>query len=228
MRLVLRNDMPAVCGAARAYSVGRDPLELALFQYELAQVAESWDGTDPSPILLAAEDLCGHLPGRDGITSYAAAPDLLRTLADTLVLVHPGAVVTVFLSTRARRPWLRSCHAQHLVASRMTMKAGDYISAFRPSGRLRETVAKITEAVAPHRVLEMALEDSRGLPLGPAEPLLDLLEVPPDVRARMVLHPDTNAAPPQAVLDGLLALNRGALDEDALKEAKRRLCRGAP
>lgn len=228
LRFILRPGMLSVCEAARAYSESRSQLDLALFQYELAQLAEGWDMNDSRPILLCSEDLSGHMPGRRGLTEFDATPKLMRTMANTLTTILPGCQVQFYFSTRAAAPWLTSCYAQHLKASRIVLDADDYATSYQNSANLDAIVDAVATAVAPHPVQRCALEDSQNLPLGPLDPLLDLIELPADVRAAIIPQPQTNIARTQSTLDQLLTLNRSNLDTAALHAAKKDLMRGAP
>lgn len=225
LRVILRPDMVAVCDSACAYSISGDPLDLSLFQYELARLAEGWDIRDTRAIVLASEDLCGHMPGRHGLPSYSAAPQLMLTAAQTLIEIRPDTRPEFFFSTRAAAPWLASCHAQHLDAMRMTLDVTAYARTYCASADLDTVVAHIASVVAPHQVHTTALEDSSARPLGPLDPILDILTLPPEVRTALTPHPPANPMPPQAVLDRLLELNRLDLSDDALRDAKRILRR---
>lgn len=227
LKVVLRPGMVAACEAARAFSDGHDPLHLALFRYEIAQVLDGGRRKDTRPVLLCSEDLCGHMPGRRGLKSYAAAPILMQTLAHTIEQVRPGTEVQFFLSTRAEPAWLASCHAQHLQASRITQDLPDYAHSHRHSARLRLIVDQVANLVAPAKVHSAALEDSQNRPLGPLDPILDLLRLPDDLRAQLVAAPPANSAPRQAVLDQLLALNQSDLADRDLRTAKQALLKGA-
>lgn len=225
VRIVLRPGMVAVCEAARAWSVGRNPLDMALLRSELARLVGRWKPDDPRPVLLASEDLCGHMPGRHGLASYDAAPALMRAATEAIEQVHPGTEISLFLSTRAGGDWLTSCHAQHLAASRMTLTAAEYADRYRASGDLDAVIDAVAKA-QPYPVHRAALDASRDRRLGPLDPLLDLIGLPDPVRASLAPQPRANAAPPPQVLDRLLALNRGDLDDTALRAAKKTLLQG--
>ncbi|MCA0870746.1 hypothetical protein LCL97_07920 [Seohaeicola saemankumensis] len=223
LRFLLRPAMVAACDSARAWSARRDPLDLALFRYELAQLAESWDPTDPRPLLLSSEDLAGHMPGRHGLTTYDATPQLMQVLADTLTAARPEADLSFYFSTRGAANWLASCHAQHLAASRMTLSAADYATRYASSAGLDAVIDAVARAVAPHPVHRTPLEASRTRPLGPLDPLIDLIGLPAEPRATLILPPPANTRPSPARLDALLQLNRGPLPDRALRAAKKSL-----
>lgn len=226
LRVVLRPGMAALCEAARAWSATRDPLDMALYTYEAAQLAGTWAPDDPRPVLLASEDLAGHMPGRLGLTSYDATPALMRTLVETVQQVHPDAAFTFYFSTRSAGPWLASCHAQHLAATRMTLDARDYASRYSASADLDAITGRVARAVAPHPVHRCALEDGRDRPLGPLDPLLDAIGLSGPARAALVPASPANTAPDEATRAALLRLNRGDGSDAEVHAAKLALLRG--
>lgn len=226
LRVLLRPDMVATCEAARTYSRSGDVLDLALFRYEVAQLGDSWDTNDPRTVLMASEDLSGHMPGRHGLKDYSATPELMKTLVTTLGEILPDLTIDLFFSTRAPAPWLASCHAQHLRASRMIQSAEEYAETQRQSGDLNRIIDRIAAQNAPGMVHRCALEDSRSCPLGPLDPLLDLIPLPQSVRAGLHGVPPANTALPPEYAAQMLALNRSAGDDKSVHAAKQALIRG--
>ncbi|MEO0937839.1 MAG: hypothetical protein AAFY38_06770 [Pseudomonadota bacterium] len=210
LRVVRRPGMVGLCEAARAYSVSRAASDLALVQYEAAELAE---GFGRKPVLLSSEDLCGHMPGRRGLMAYDAAPKLVAAITRTFAAVHPRAEQRVILTTRAPEPWLRSCYVQHLRATPITLDAEAYAADYAASADLSGVAQAVARALDAHVALEtLALEDIGALRLGPAEallaracPALDLSPFTPAAPA--------NTAPPQAKIDAMLAVNRAGLPE---------------
>lgn len=224
LRLIPRATLRPAGRAARAFSARRDPLELALLRYELAEALAGVDPADPRPLILSCEDLAGHMPGRDGVESYAAAPELMRALIDTLRALWPGVDPELFFSTRAPDSWLASLHVQALRASRMTLDAASFAARYRGAADLDVVVAEIAATLAPLPVHSARLEDSARRPLGPLASLLDLLPLPEEVRAALVPVPAANRAPDCAAR--LLEINRGDLDDAAAHAAKQALLAG--
>ena len=220
VNIILRSDMLSVCETARAYSASGDVLDLALFQYELAQLAESWDISDARPVLLASEDLAGHMPGRYGLTSYAATPQLMQTLVETLAEIRPDAQTQFFFSTRDADPWLASCYVQHLRAIRLTLTIDEYKAVYHDSARLGAIIDQIATEVAPQPVHHSALESSQIRPLGPLAPVLDLIDLPQAVLVSLAPHPPANIASSQQKIDQMLALNRSNLTTEDWRTAK--------
>jgi sulfotransferase family protein len=226
LRMLMRPRMIALCEAARGYSTRRDALNLAMFQYELAQLAEGWKVDDPRPMLLASEDLAGHMPGRHGLRAYSATPRLMTMLVETLAEVIPTARVEFLFTTRDPDDWLASCHAQHLRASRMTRTAAEYAVQYRGSADLVTIIDRVAETTA-HTVHRATLEVSAKQPLGPLTPLIDLLDLPADTRLCLTPASAANPSPDSDMLAALLALNRSTMTETELRAAKKALLEGA-
>lgn len=226
LRFLLPPRMTALCEAARAWSVGRRDIDMALVRYEAAALAETWRAEDRRPMLLASEDLAGHMPGRHGLTGYDAVPQLMQAIAEALEEAQPGARVECVFTTRAAGPWLVSCHSQHLSASRMTLDAAEYARKFRASAELDIFIDQTAQTLAPRPVRRIALEDWADHPLGPLAALLLLADLPPRLLNELAPLPPQKVSPDAARRAALLALNRSDLDEAALVAAKRALLRG--
>lgn len=222
-RLVLRPGMTALCECARAYSKSREDYDLGMVKYEAALLMEGLQTEEAGTIILTSEDLSGHMPGRHKLHGYGAAPDLMRALSVALRAASPEDEVSFFFTTRSAEPWLRSCYAQHLRATRMVWDESDYLKRMKTSSEHDKILDLVKREVPEHAVLDAALEDYANRPLGIAEALLDHLEIGGTRRASLVPSPARNAALPDAVKAELLALNRSDLDDDALRKAKRTL-----
>jgi hypothetical protein len=145
----------------------------------------------------------------------------MRALSEILTQMHPGIDLRFFFLTRAADAWLASCHAQHLHVVRMVMDAATYAEAHRASADLDAVVDAVSETVSPVPVSRCALEHSSARPLGPLDPLLDLLDLPGILRARIVSRPVANSRHDATILDALLIANRDHADPEARKTAKR-------
>lgn len=225
LRILLREDMHGLTEAARAWSAARDGVEWGLFRYEAARVLGALDPADPRPVLLCSEDLSGHMPGRHGLTAYDAAPRLMQGLMETAAdLLGPGVARFEFVfTTRAAAPWVRSCHAQHICATRMTEDADSYARAFLPHADLQAMAAAVGRAVNPAPVHVAALEDFTDTPLGPIDALFEVLGLDPALRQQVQPIPAANVSVPGPVLAELLSLNRSDADWSVIKQRKRRL-----
>ncbi len=228
LRLFTRPQMIPVCEAARAYSIQRSPMDLALLAYEWAQFLQSLPPDDPRPVLVSSEDLSGHMPGRHGLTGYDAAPALMKCLVDTAKECFQAPDITLFFSTRAPVAWVRSCYAHHLRSTRITESRTEYEQHALPRGDLIHYVRAVRAAVPGIAVHHAALEATTKRRLGPLSPLLDLADVPSERRRKLIVVPPANVARKEGILQKLLHLNQSDLTDDALSTAKKQVLRSDP
>jgi len=210
--------------AARGFSTWRDPFTLEKFAVRLAGFLTELDLPPHRQLVLSAEELAGHMPGRTQVPDYSALPILMATAVGVMQRQFPnGLDLTVFLSTRDGDAWLDSAWAEHVKSSRMTLDLPSFRKQFAAASDLGAVVDRVKQAIAPFPVTTCALEDSRHLPLGPAEPLIDLLNLPSLARQQIKPANSQNARVPAVALQQLLALNRSDLDADALWAAKKQI-----
>jgi hypothetical protein len=223
IRLVLRPGMTALCESARAYSRSREDYDLGLVKYEAALLAEKLQEEEASTILITSEDLSGHMPGRHRLHGYGATPHLMRALSVAFKAAAPDDELTFFFTTRAADPWLRSCYAQHLQASRMVWDEDDYLKRFKTSADHDKTLDLIKREISDNALVATSLEEHAQRPLGLAEAMLDQLDLSPERRTALKPGVLRNAAPSDKIKAQLLALNRSELEQAALRDAKRGL-----
>lgn len=226
IRLVLRPGMKALCESARAYSRSREDYDLGLVKYEAAMLIEALSTEDATTIILSSEDLSGHMPGRHGLHGYGAAPHLMRALSVAFTAAAPDDTLTFFFTTRSAEPWLRSCYAQHLRASRMVWDEEDYLKRLKSSADHDAVLDLIKREIPDHALLDAPLEDYAQRPLGTAEAVLDQLSFDPVRRAKLKTSDQRNQALPDTLKAELLALNRSDLPHADLRLAKRALIDG--
>lgn len=213
-RIMLKQDIPALCAAARDYA--RRPTQAGLARFNPAAKALAED--KPRPTVISAEDLCGLIPGRRERQGYPAAPALLAALIDAL----PGYAPQIYLTTRAPEAWLKSCHAHHIRHTRLTVDLATY-DATQTGTDLDALARNIATQLAPVPVTHVALDSTTALPHGPLTPLLDLMNIPQAARDRMPPTLRPNAALPAHILDALLELNQSDLSAETLALRKRAL-----
>jgi len=218
LSVYLRPDMLALCEAARAASQTPDELNMGLLQYEAASIAENWVD-ETRPILLASEDLAGHMPGRRGLKTYGRTPAVMKAMIQGFEAVLPAPDLVLIFTTRAADPWLSSCYVQHLRATRIIMDEAKYVRKFADSADLVGIVDAVREDVG-YEVHSAELEGCTG-PLGPLDPILELLDLPAASKQKLKRAPNANARPSPAKLAKLLELNRSDLSPAELKVAKR-------
>ncbi len=217
-----------VIQAARGYSRWRDPVSLAQFEFRLDGFVRTLP-TDRT-WCFSVEEFAGLLPGlpsrpdQPEILDFGAAPALAVTIRDVIARHLPkGAEIAFYYSTRAPEDWLTSVYWQHVKTQAMCDELADFTERFRPVADLDAVVGAVRHALDGTRVEVAALEQTARMANGPATPILDLLGLPGPMRARIRPVPMANPAPPQQVLDGMLALNRQGLDRETLRDAKARL-----
>jgi hypothetical protein len=227
VRLVLRPGMVALCETARAYSKSREDYDLALIKYEAAMLIERLSNETATTLILSSEDLAGHMPGRHSLHGYGAAPAIMQAIAVGFRTAAPDDELTFFFTARAAEPWLRSCYAQHLRASRMIWDEADYLKRFKTSAEHGKIINLVRRAIPSYSVLDAALEDHSTSRLGIAAVLLDHAGIDPTRRAALIPSDTRNSALPPALLAEILTLNRSDLSDASLQVVKRKLIEGA-
>jgi len=220
MRIVLKGEMQELVHAARGYSTWRDPFTLDKFAQRFRALLERVGEMPRRVLCLSAEELSGHLPGREGIPDYSAAAVLAAEMAQVADAVHPGTPVAFFVTLRDPDSWLRSAYWEHVKASSMTQDWQAFAAATRPGADLAAAADAVAAAV-PGPVIRQRLEACAEDPLGPAGPLLDLCGIPEAVRRDLAPVPPANTRRDDRVLLALLAANRDYTDRDARQAAKR-------
>lgn len=226
-RVFLRDDFRAVTDAARAYSMSQGADALDRVFDAAAGFLRKLDHSDPRPVALLSEDLSGHLPGRHSIRSYCAAPALMAQLAAACVERFGESVeVTFHFSTRSAAPWFRSAYWQILRTSRRVEGPEDFARLFANAADFDSVTEAVAEAVDPFPVQVAMLEEIADMPQGPMTPILDLLDVPDDIRAQLDPGPPANSKP-QGLDDVFLALNRTGLPDGKVASLKKTILRMA-
>lgn len=223
-RIVLKPGVTTLCDATRLWSRRREKFEQRGVEIELELLFETLKPKAGRTILISAEDLAGHMPGRKEVTSFDAAAPLMQMIAKA-VENAPFKVneLVFFFSTRHPDAWLKSSHVQHIRGDRMVLDYADYARQYASAADLPLVVHQIRQAVAPNLVRSAALEDIKELPLGPVTPLLDILGVPEDVRVQMKLSGPVNPAPSADVQAQMLTLNRSDLPDAEVHARKQAL-----
>ncbi|NNE51215.1 MAG: hypothetical protein HKN30_02310 [Sulfitobacter sp.] len=218
--LRLRWHMKELVAATRGYSTWRDPLTLIKVQHRFIRMLEGLPGMPRRTLIISCEELVGHLPGRGDLMDYGAAPELLYAFWELAQERFPSAEILIYLSTRAPTSWLSSAYWEHVKASNMTMDFDAFVAKYHRAAQLDDMVAEVASRV-PVPVHHCALEDCQNRSLGPAEPLLDLCDLPIDVQVELVPAHPANARLGEDVLQALLEANRAYKDADKRKAAKR-------
>ena len=170
-------------------------------------------------LCLSAEELSGHLPGRPKVSSYRAAIKLAKDMAAIARSVFPSAELVLFYTTRNPDDWLASAYSEHVKSSSMTMAFDEFVALHRSAAELDDIVKQIASAVSAD-VVRSRLEETVNDAFDPATKLLDICDVPQDIRSQMTKPEPANRRPDPDVLAALLEANRTIADKTALKAAK--------
>lgn len=222
VRVFLKEAFEPLTDCARAFSI--DPKKRTLSQIAKTAAAffDALSDTDPRPIVMSSEDLSGHMPGRHGLECYDSTGLVMKCLTDVaLRRFGPTTDLTFYFSTRGHDAWLRSTWWQNLRSTRLTDDLQAYSAQFDAARSLDDILEEIALDVSPARVTSFLLEDTADLPLGPLDPLLALLELTELDRTQLAILPPENVQPDMGIHDVFLALNRSALSEKDIQEAKR-------
>lgn len=223
LRVLLTPDILNASRAARRYSAQPSAQTLARFSEEFAAVVGQLDVHDPRALMISSEDLSGHLPGLRGVTTYRAAPALAQAAAAVLrAQFGAAAAITVLYTTRDPEPWLRSLYWQNLRAQRLTEEFEAFRARLAPAADHARIIRETRDRIGVLADVQACdIETCGATPLGPLGTALSLLGVP---CAHLAPLPRHNLQPVEAAQE-LLALNRSALPDAALAEAKRALLR---
>lgn len=228
LRVLLRDDLGALPVKTRHCSHSLSETQLRVVRRKAWLLFDTLDPGDPRPVLISAEELCGVLPGRHGVTDYAAAPGMLAAICAGIRLSWgTEARPRVHLTTRAPGPWLHSAWWQTLRATRLTEDEAGFAARLSGAADLAAVVARVADVLGTGQVSTAALEEASDLPLGPLDPILDQLALPPEVRAALRPAAPVNRRPAPEILSALLALNRSDLPDAEVAARKLALLRDA-
>lgn len=219
--VLLNKNLNGIDKLARAYSSEVATADLIELTQRFAELLEDIPSDDTRDILISSEDLCGLMPGRRDIVTYDIAPILMKAISHTLekALATPTEVIFYF-SMREAQSWLHSCHSHHVRVVRMTMQPEAYFKAYAESADLPRIIDKVRIAVSPHRVETAWLEDFTNAPLGPLQPIADLLDWPEPLRREIKLLPPANVGIPDELRHEFLLINEATEDTEELRSAK--------
>lgn len=221
VQVFLKDGFETLTTRARAFSIDPGERTLAKVAKAAAGFFSGLDRDDPRPILLASEDLSGHMPGRHGLECYDSASLIMRCISvSAFAWFGEDADVTFYFSTRDRDTWLRSTWWQNLRSTRLTLDFEAYTKRFYGAATLDDILADVAKDVAPAIVVSERLEDVSGRPYGPLDPLLGILDMPGLDRTALRVLPPENVQPDAGIDAVFLALNRSTLSDKDIQEAK--------
>ena len=219
LRSVMRPGMKDLVAAARGFSTHRDTLSRAKFHNRFGSFLYEQPPMRRRVLCLSAEELSGHMPGRPDVPTYSAAVKLAEDMAAGAKLVFPYAELVFYYTTRNPQDWLASAYAEQVKSSSMTMGFDEFASRYHEAANLDGIIDQVASTVSA-RVVQSRLEEMLDDTFGPATRLLDICEVPQEVRDQMTRPEPANRRPDHSVIEALLEANRTISDKAALKEAK--------
>ena len=211
--LRLPPQMRELISATRGYSTWRDPLTLIKAETRFHALLEDLPAMPRRSLIITSEELGGHLPGRGDLMDYSAMPIILYSFWTIAKAKFPAADIQIYLSTRKPADWLVSAYWQHVKSSSMTLDLEAFVEKYHAAGDLDFMVNEIASRV-PCPTHHCAIEDSKHRPLGPADPLLDLCDIPQDLRDSLQPAPAQNIRPDMETLLALLDVNRTVKDPE--------------
>ncbi len=202
------------------YAKTQNPLLLMDMIEALDSVFADVTAADPRHILISCEGLSGHLPGWPDVDTYAAAPVTISYICGYLEDRFPDHRLAVTLTTRGADEWLYSAYRHHLRGYRLGQSWDEFHGTYRAAADLDAIVRDIREGVAPVPVTALPLEASRDHPLGPGGAILNGLDLPSGLMARLDPVDAGNQGPSDDLADKFLALNRGDLPDGEVQAQK--------
>ena len=221
--LLLKPRLKDILHATRGYSTWRDPLTRAKMVHRADTFLAEQLAYRHRGLILSAEELAGHMPGRDAICDYSAALILLPELVAAFHRRYRAPDLHVVFTTRSAQSWLTSAYWEHVKSSSMTLSQDEFTTRFAPAARFDALLDDLAAKIAPIPLHRIPLEDWANTPLGLAEPVLRLQGVPDDTLQTLAPIPPVNTRLPGALLQELLDLNRNIGDREARKQAKQAL-----
>lgn len=227
-RLVLAPELAAPLRHATRFATRGDPLDLAAFTADFAELCQSIASEDLSgrTLAISCEGLSGRTPGKNGIRDYRAAEPLAQAMQRVIRAVWGRRAETILVyTTRAPGPWLSSAWRHNLRGYRITEDFAQFCERYAAAADLPAVVARIAAALPKTRVQGVALEDVQDCPAGPAEAILRLLDLPAPVLAGLEDPGLRNRGGSEDEALAMLALNRSRLDDAEVKARKAALRR---
>ncbi|WP_299355064.1 sulfotransferase [uncultured Shimia sp.] len=207
--------------AMRGYSTWPDPISLMKVTHRLDQWLNDMPDLKNRGLIVSAEELAGHMPGREEIADYSAAAVLAREIRDAFVRRYRQPDLHFVYTTRAASSWLNSAYWEHVKSSSMTITQDTFLGRFPNAANFGSVLDKVQTAVSPYSVTHVPIEDCNTLRLGPAERLLKLAGLTDaDLKKFEPILP-ANTRLPIGVLQELLDLNRNISDREARSAAKK-------
>lgn len=185
---------------------------------------------DHHTIILSRETFSGGMPGHHTIfgslmTSYSRPEKRLARVIISELRHRFGSEVdiTFFYTTREREAWVRSVYGHLLRSIRVTDSFDQFRTKFPNLLSPNEQAEKLALTLAPVPVVIASLEAHASTPGGPAEALLDLVNIPDELRRKLKPGSSKNTANTPELQSEFLRLNREIKNKGKLKARKEAL-----
>lgn len=227
VRIVLLDELKDPLRFATHYSIGQDPFELAGFTSSFAHICEGLLAEPAPTIVISCEGLSGRTPGKRGIMDYAAAAPLAGAMERAIKATLGKVDLTFLYTTRAPDDWLSSAWRHNLVGYRVTEDFPTFCATYGKAADFGAITDQIRGVLRRAKLVVTPLETVSAALAGPAEAILQLLDLPHDLRATL-RNPglrNTGITPAQAAR--LLAINRSEVSDETAKRQKSAVLAGA-
>lgn len=223
--LALKWRIREVLHAMRAYSTLPDPISQMKVSHRLDHWLREMPDLKRRGMIVSAEELAGHMPGREGIDDYGAAVALAVEIRNAMRRRYGNPDLHFLYTTRAPETWLESAYWEHVKSSSMTIDLQTFLARHQRAAKFSPVLEAIRDAVAPCPVTVVPIETCRDMRLGPAEVVLRCLGLNDHDLASFEEIAPANTRLPLPVLQELLDLNRNIGDRKARSAAKHAVIR---
>ena len=221
-------DFPEITKIMRPVSKVNLPILDGLYRKAFRAALSSVD--TQKHLVLSREILLGMVPGNKDIlgrtiTSYARSSlRLLPICLDEIKALYGEDVdIIVFLTVRDHDTWMWSVY-RHLV--KVNLRTGSFVQFQRELRDFTGTHAEADALIAAHpdvTFLKSRLEDVADKPLGHAELILKLLEIPQAIVDQLQRAERKHVGIPTDRIEDLIAINRYSFRKKAARKRKEKL-----
>ncbi len=209
---------------------GQRPFPWRRLQFRRAFRAFLAQIPDADTIVLSRETFSGVMPGHRDVfgrmvTNYAeTAIPLAQVISSELISrFGPTADIRFLYTTRDQDTWLRSVYGHLLRSIHLRDSFETFCAKFEWPPNPEHDTQFIARALAPIPVYIARLEDFSDLPSGPADAILDLADVPDQVRQSLTLAKRSNQGQNHDIEQEFLNLNRSVQSKKTLRTVKDRI-----
>lgn len=178
-------------------------------------------------ICVFAEDLCGPLPGLNGVPDYGQAAIIAKELVRiTKQELGDNTQVELFYTTREGAAWMNSLYRHHILDGQLVQSFDQFVDTYPEAMDMNFALKQITKKSGADAVHIQRLEDCVENRLGPAQGMLDILGVPIDACASISPIGRVHQGISTELAAQFLALNKQIQDPEKLQSMKRTIMNG--